>query len=313
MAKRIFLSDIDLAKNQLLNVKLQNLAVHPAGVTTSADEGFTYYNTADDTVYVWTWDTATSTGAWKDLGNTGALTSVSVVSANGLAGTSSGGATPALTLSTTVSGVLKGNGTAISAATSGTDYSAGTGALGTGIIKSTTGTGALTIAVAGDFPTLNQNTTGTSSNITGVVAIANGGTGQATATAGFNALSPMTTGGDIIYGGASGTGTRLANGSAGQMLQSNGTTSAPTWVTPVAGTVKKYAATLITDGVVTTVSITAATHGLGTSGDFIVQLKEIATNIQVEAEYITVPSTGVVTVNFNVAPATGVYRIVILG
>ena len=53
---------------------------------------------------------------------TGAVTAVSVVSANGLAGTSSGGATPALTLSTTITGILKGNGTAISAAVANTDY-----------------------------------------------------------------------------------------------------------------------------------------------------------------------------------------------
>ena len=44
------------------------------------------------------------------------LPTVSVATANGLAGTSSGGVSPALNLSTTVSGVLKGNGTAISAA-----------------------------------------------------------------------------------------------------------------------------------------------------------------------------------------------------
>jgi hypothetical protein len=53
---------------------------------------------------------------------TGTITAVSVVSANGFAGTSSGGATPALTLSTTITGLLKGNGTAISAAVAGTDY-----------------------------------------------------------------------------------------------------------------------------------------------------------------------------------------------
>ncbi len=41
--------------------------------------------------------------------------------------------------------------------------------------------------------------------------------------------NPMTTGGDIIYGGASGVPTRLANGSAGQVLTSNGTTLAPSW------------------------------------------------------------------------------------
>jgi hypothetical protein len=52
----------------------------------------------------------------------GTVTAVSVVSTNGFAGTSSGGATPALTLSTTITGLLKGNGTAISAATAGTDY-----------------------------------------------------------------------------------------------------------------------------------------------------------------------------------------------
>jgi len=53
---------------------------------------------------------------------TGTVTAVSVVSANGLAGTSSGGATPALTLSTSITGILKGNGTAISAAVVNTDY-----------------------------------------------------------------------------------------------------------------------------------------------------------------------------------------------
>ena len=37
--------------------------------------------------------------------------------------------------------------------------------------------------VAGDIPTLNQNTTGTAANVTGIVAIANGGTGGTTASA----------------------------------------------------------------------------------------------------------------------------------
>ena len=52
--------------------------------------------------------------------------------------------------------------------------------------------------VAADIPTLNQNTTGTASNVTGVVAIANGGTGQTTAVAAIDALSPATTKGDLI-------------------------------------------------------------------------------------------------------------------
>jgi len=58
-------------------------------------------------------------------GNPGTVTSVSVVSANGFAGTvANNSTTPAITLSTTITGMLKGNGTAISAAVSGTDYQA---------------------------------------------------------------------------------------------------------------------------------------------------------------------------------------------
>lgn len=56
-------------------------------------------------------------------GGSGTVTSVSVATANGLAGTvATATTTPAITLSTTVTGVLKGNGTTISAATPGTDY-----------------------------------------------------------------------------------------------------------------------------------------------------------------------------------------------
>jgi hypothetical protein len=51
---------------------------------------------------------------------------------------------------------------------------------------------------ASDIPTLNQNTTGTASNVTGTIAIANGGTGQTTKTNAFDALSPLTTKGDIV-------------------------------------------------------------------------------------------------------------------
>lgn len=54
--------------------------------------------------------------------------------------------------------------------------------------------------------------------VTGSLPIGNGGTGAATKAAAFDALSPMTSSGDIIYGGASGTGTRLAKGTDGQVL-----------------------------------------------------------------------------------------------
>jgi hypothetical protein len=61
---------------------------------------------------------------WTTFNNkgSGSVTAVSVVSANGFTGTSSGGATPALTLTTSITGMLKGNGAAISAGTAGTDF-----------------------------------------------------------------------------------------------------------------------------------------------------------------------------------------------
>lgn len=63
---------------------------------------------------------------------------------------------------------------------------------------------------------------------TNPLPIANGGTGQTSASAAFNALSPLTTSGDMLYGGASGAGTRLAIGTPGFILASlNGI---PTWV-----------------------------------------------------------------------------------
>jgi len=71
-------------------------------------------------------------GVWASPSGAGTVTSVSVVSANGLAGTvANATSTPAITLSTSITGVLKGNGTALSAATAGTDYVAPGGALGT--------------------------------------------------------------------------------------------------------------------------------------------------------------------------------------
>jgi hypothetical protein len=70
-------------------------------------------------------------------GGSGTVTDVSVVTNNGFAGTvATSTSTPAITLTTTVTGIIKGDGTAMSA------------------------------AVAGDFPTLNQNTTGSAATLT---------------------------------------------------------------------------------------------------------------------------------------------------
>jgi len=74
------------------------------------------------------------------------------------------------------------------------------------------------------------------------VAINRGGTGQTTASTAFNALSPLTTAGDTLYGGTSGAGTRLAIGTAGQVLTVNSGATAPQWSTPTTGTVTSIVA-----------------------------------------------------------------------
>ncbi len=76
---------------------------------------------------------------------------------------------------------------------------------------------------------LTGNVSGTASNVTGTVAIAKGGTGATAKTAAFDALSPLSTQGDILYGGSSGTDTRLAKGTAGQVLTMNSGATAPEW------------------------------------------------------------------------------------
>ena len=72
---------------------------------------------------------------------------------------------------------------------------------------------------------------GLTTHISGTLAIGNGGTGQTTATAAFNALNPMTTTGDILYESSPTTAARLGIGSTGQVLTVSG--GIPAWVTPV--------------------------------------------------------------------------------
>jgi hypothetical protein len=142
-----------------------------------------------------------------DQNNTGTVTSISVASANGFAGTSSGGATPALTLTTSITGMLKGNGTAISAAVAGTDFVLPGGALGT------PSTGTLT------------NCTGLplTTGITGTLGVANGGTGRTTNTAYAVICGGTTTGGAEQSIASVGT--------SGQVLTSNGAGALPTFQT----------------------------------------------------------------------------------
>lgn len=168
---------------------------------------------------------------WSSAG-TGSVTSVSVVSANGLAGTvATATTTPAITLSTTVTGVLKGNGTAISAAVSGTDYAPATS--GTSILKGN-GTGGFSNATAGtDYAPatsgssiLYGNGAGGFSNVTvgsglsfaGGTLTASGTGGTVTSVSGSGGTTGLTlTGGPITTSGTLTLGGTLAvaNGGTG--------------------------------------------------------------------------------------------------
>ena len=113
----------------------------------------------------------------------------------------------------------------------------------TGWVMTTTGT--ITVGTTA----LNWTQTSSSSSVTvtsplqktgsvislNTVPISFGGTGQTTASTAFNALSPITSTGDLIIGTGTNTASRLGIGSANTILTSNGTTA--TWSNAFNGTV----------------------------------------------------------------------------
>lgn len=148
---------------------------------------------------------------------TGTVTSVSVVTANGFAGTvATATSTPAITLTTTITGLLKGNGTAISAAVSGTDYqpagnyiTALTGdvvAAGPGSAAATIQNNVVSNAKLAQMPTLTikgNNTGGTANALDLTVAQVNAILPVFTST--LNGLVPASGGGTTNFLRADGT------------------------------------------------------------------------------------------------------------
>jgi hypothetical protein len=154
-------------------------------------------------------------------GGSGTVTTVSVASANGLAGTVANATTsPSITLSTTVTGVLKGDGTTVSTATANTDYL--TPPSGTALLKAGSG-GALANASAG-------------TDYQGPISLTTNGTSGA-ATFAANVLNIPN------YAAGAGTGTVTtvsvvgANGFAGTVATPT-TTPAITLTTSITGMLK---------------------------------------------------------------------------
>jgi len=151
---------------------------------------------------------------------------------NGYTATATAAGTTALTVSSTNQQYFTGSTTQIVTMPAVTGL-----ALGTQYTIVNLSTGSVTVQSSGanTIQVMAQNTQLV------LTSIATSGTGTAVwiwtyssvDPAGLPLTNPMTTGGDIIYGGASGTPTRLANGSSGQVLTSAGSTNAPTWTAPV--------------------------------------------------------------------------------
>src|SRR6185312_5363410 len=157
----------------------------------------------------------------------GSVTNVSVQTANGLAGTvANPNTTPAITLSTTVNGVVKGNGTALSAAAAGTDYQAP-------VTLTTTGSSGAATFVGNTLNIPNYSFTdtgitqltggvtagpGSGSQVATVVTNANL-TGEATSVGNATTLTNAAVIGKVLTGYVSGAGTISATDSILQAIQ----------------------------------------------------------------------------------------------
>ena len=203
------------------------------------------------------------------VGNTGSAPSWATVSSSLVSSfqTSLSGLTPstATTGAVTLAGTLgpTSGGTGLTSYTQGDlVYATAANTLGT-LADVATGNALISGGVGAD-PLWGK--IGLSTHVSGTLPIGNGGTGQTTASAAFDALNPMTTVGDMIYEGSGPTAVRLPIGSSNQVLTVVG--GIPSWQTPSSGgvTTISFGSTGLTPSTATSGAVTVAGTLGATSG-----------------------------------------------
>ena len=268
---------------------------YSAGTTYDGSAAITISNSAPDQTVVLTDGTGISTsGTYPNFTITNTAPDQTVVLTAGT-GISTSGTYPNFTITNTLPDqtvVLTGAGTT---SVTGTypNFTITSNDQYVGTVTSVSGTGTVNgISLSGTVTSSGSLTLGgtlsgvdLATQVTGTLPILNGGTGQTTASAAFNALSPITTAGDLILGNGVNSATRLPIGANTYVLTSNGTTA--TWAIPTGS-----GATITND--TTTATNVYPTFAAATSGS-------LATIYTSDAKLLYKPSTGELTSSHLVA------------